>query len=176
MEQVWPDWAINWTLGKILKPLAKINLPKSITILGNFCKGVKIYHFWATFIDIWRFFLVTLDGTKKIVVLILHRTVWLTAWGLRVRAKNSKSLITCASIHHEKTNEHNVIQNFKFGFNCWSHPPDRQWFAYQWRWVWSTATRFSEISPLRHNFKSLGQIFESLFSIWQNVNLTLTKM
>ena len=39
-----------------LKPLATINLPKSITILGNFCKGVKIYHFWATFIDIWRFF------------------------------------------------------------------------------------------------------------------------
>ena len=28
-----------------LKPLAKINLPKSPTFLGNFCKGVKMYHF-----------------------------------------------------------------------------------------------------------------------------------
>ena len=27
------------------KPLATINLPKSPTFLGNFCKGVKIYHF-----------------------------------------------------------------------------------------------------------------------------------
>ena len=37
--------AIYWTLGKILKPLATINLPKSPTLLGNFCEGVKIYHF-----------------------------------------------------------------------------------------------------------------------------------
>ena len=42
---VWPDWAIYWTLGKFLKPLATINLPKSPTFLGNFCKRVKIYHF-----------------------------------------------------------------------------------------------------------------------------------
>ena len=39
---VWPDWAIYWTLGNILKPLAKINLPKSPRFLSNFCKGVKI--------------------------------------------------------------------------------------------------------------------------------------
>ena len=32
-------------LGNFLKPLAKINLHKSPTFLGNFCKGVKIYHF-----------------------------------------------------------------------------------------------------------------------------------
>ena len=31
--------------GQVLKPLATINLPKSSTFLGNFCKGVKIYHF-----------------------------------------------------------------------------------------------------------------------------------
>ena len=31
--------------GNFLKPLATINLPKSLTFLGNFCKGVKIYHF-----------------------------------------------------------------------------------------------------------------------------------
>ena len=42
---VWPDWAIYWTLSIILKPFATINLPKSATFLGNFCKGVKIYHF-----------------------------------------------------------------------------------------------------------------------------------
>jgi len=39
------DLAIYWTLGNFLKPLATINLPKSPTFLGNFCKGVKIYHF-----------------------------------------------------------------------------------------------------------------------------------
>ena len=33
------------TLGNFLKPLAAINLPKSPTFLGNFCKGFKIYHF-----------------------------------------------------------------------------------------------------------------------------------
>ena len=37
--------AIYWTLGHFLKPLATINLLKSPTILDNFCKGVKIYHF-----------------------------------------------------------------------------------------------------------------------------------
>ena len=67
VTSVWPDWGIYWTLGNFLKPLAPINLPKSSTLLGNICKGVKIYHFsleiyfWAepnqTFGD---FFLVTL--------------------------------------------------------------------------------------------------------------------
>ena len=41
---VWPDWAIYWTLGNFLKPLATINLPKSPTFLGKFWKGVKIFH------------------------------------------------------------------------------------------------------------------------------------
>ena len=45
MAPVWPDWAIYWTLGNILKPLATIDLPKSLTFLGNFCIGVKSYHF-----------------------------------------------------------------------------------------------------------------------------------
>ena len=40
---VWPDLAIYWTLGNFLKPLATIDLPKSPTFLGNFCKSVKIY-------------------------------------------------------------------------------------------------------------------------------------
>ena len=45
MLAVWPDWAIYWTLGYFLKPLPTINLSKSPTFLGNFCKGVKIFHF-----------------------------------------------------------------------------------------------------------------------------------
>ena len=43
-------------------------------------------------------------------------------------------------------------------------------------WPSSCVTRFGEISPLWHNFKSLRQIFESLFIIWQNVYFTLAKM
>ena len=31
--------------GQLSKALATINLPKSPTFLGNFCKGDKIYHF-----------------------------------------------------------------------------------------------------------------------------------
>ena len=44
-QAVWPDLAIFWTLGNFLKPLATINLPKSPTFLGKFCKGIKIFHF-----------------------------------------------------------------------------------------------------------------------------------
>ena len=44
-QEVWPDWAIFCTLCNFLKPLATINIPKSPTFLGNFCKGLKIYHF-----------------------------------------------------------------------------------------------------------------------------------
>ena len=39
-----PDRAIYWTLGNFLKPSATINLPKSPTFLGNFCKGFKMNH------------------------------------------------------------------------------------------------------------------------------------
>ena len=64
MWPVWPDWAIYWTLANFSKSMATISLLKSPTFLGNFCKDVKILHFsskhfWATFIDIWQFFLVT---------------------------------------------------------------------------------------------------------------------
>ena len=45
LPTVWPDWAIYWTLGNFLKPLATIKLPKSSTFLGNFCKGVTIFNF-----------------------------------------------------------------------------------------------------------------------------------
>ena len=58
---VWPDWAIYWTLGKFLKPLATINFAQISHILRQFlerCQNLQFFywnHFWATFIDIWRF-------------------------------------------------------------------------------------------------------------------------
>ena len=63
---VWPDLANYWTLGKFLKPLATILLPKFPTFFGNFWKGVKIYHFSSEIIfgqlllTFGDFFLVTL--------------------------------------------------------------------------------------------------------------------
>ena len=36
---------IDWTNRNFLKPSAKINLLKSPTFLGKFCKGVKVYQF-----------------------------------------------------------------------------------------------------------------------------------
>ena len=36
IRAVWPDLAIYWTLGKFLKPMATINLPKSHHILRQF--------------------------------------------------------------------------------------------------------------------------------------------
>ena len=47
---VWQDWATYWTLGNFSKPLATINLPKSPTFLGNFCKDVKIFYFYSEII------------------------------------------------------------------------------------------------------------------------------
>ena len=57
---------IGHTVGNFLKHLATIILPKSPTFLGNFCKGVEIYHFSSEIIFgqlLWTiddFFLVTL--------------------------------------------------------------------------------------------------------------------
>ena len=45
LHTVWPDWAIYWTLGNFLMPLAAINLPKSPTFLGNFYWHLAIF-FW----------------------------------------------------------------------------------------------------------------------------------
>ena len=55
--------------GQLLRPLATINLPKSLTFLGNFCKGVKIIHFSCEIIfgqllyTFGDFYLVTLIGS-----------------------------------------------------------------------------------------------------------------
>ena len=48
---VWPDWAIYCTLGNFSKPMATIILPELPTFLVNFCKGVKISHFYSEIIS-----------------------------------------------------------------------------------------------------------------------------
>ena len=45
-ESVGPDWAIYCTLGNFSKPVAAIILPKLSIFLGDFCKSVKILHFF----------------------------------------------------------------------------------------------------------------------------------
>ena len=39
---VWPDWAIYWTLGNFLKPLATIYLPKSLTLFKEQIRALQI--------------------------------------------------------------------------------------------------------------------------------------
>ena len=59
------------TLGNFFKPLATISLPKSLTFLGNFCKGVNIYHFSSEIIfgqllqTFGNFLLITLTSTNS---------------------------------------------------------------------------------------------------------------
>ena len=82
---VWPDWAIYWTSGNFLKPLATINLPKSHTFLGNFCKDVKIYHFLVkSFLGnfYWHLaiFLVTLVRYKCTIENDLETFLQVTNW------------------------------------------------------------------------------------------------
>ena len=61
-DAVWADWAIYCTLGNFSKPVATIILSKWPTFLGNFWKGVKIFHFSSEIIlgnfhwCIWRLF------------------------------------------------------------------------------------------------------------------------
>ena len=74
-----PDWVIFCTLGIYLKPSAPINLPKSPTCLGNFCKAVKIYHFYSEIIfgqllqRFGDFFLVTLNSPLLPLLLLWGR-------------------------------------------------------------------------------------------------------
>ena len=61
-------------LGNLLDFLATINLPKSLTFLSNFCKGVKIYRFSSAIIfgqllqTFGDFFLITLVITGILIV------------------------------------------------------------------------------------------------------------
>ena len=71
-QPVRPDWAIYWTLGNNSKPVATLILPKLPTLLGNFCKVAKIYHFSSEIIfgqllqTFGDFYLVTLLKVAKI--------------------------------------------------------------------------------------------------------------
>ena len=75
----WPDWAIYCTFGIFSKPVATIILPKSPTFLGNFCKGVKIFHFSSEIIfrqllkTFGNLLLVTLLRSQLAKVLISSR-------------------------------------------------------------------------------------------------------
>ena len=44
--------------GQLFKAFSNNNLPKSLTFLGIFCKGVKMYHFSSEIIfgQLWQFF------------------------------------------------------------------------------------------------------------------------
>ena len=67
--------------GNLLKPLATINLPKSSSFFGNFCKGVKIYHFPSKIIlgqllqTFGNFVLVTLTAAFVLSSQILCRKI-----------------------------------------------------------------------------------------------------
>ena len=68
---VWPDWAIYWALSNFSKPLATINLPKSPTFWGNFCKCVKKIQV-KSFLGNFYWHLATFDWSHWLSV-----TVWL---------------------------------------------------------------------------------------------------
>ena len=78
LRPVWPDFAIYWTLGNFLRPLATINLPKSPTFLRKFCEVVKINHFTGKIIigqlswTFGDFFLVTLVTAKNVLKFIFN--------------------------------------------------------------------------------------------------------
>ena len=68
----WPDSEIYWTLGHFLKNLATINLPKSPTFLGNFCKDVKIIFVVKSFLDKFYRYLAIFSGPSGLVLTLGH--------------------------------------------------------------------------------------------------------
>ena len=84
---MWPDWAIHWTLGNFLNPLATIILPKSFTFLCNFCIGIKIFIFSSEIIlgnfyrhlaiFFWSHWIISSIATGW----PCSYAWWLTAWG-----------------------------------------------------------------------------------------------
>ena len=64
--------------GQLFKAFTTINLPKSSTFLGKFCKGVKIFHFYSEiilFLDIWQF---SSGHTAKEHLLLLPKSLALS--------------------------------------------------------------------------------------------------
>ena len=90
--------------GNFLKPLATIILPKSHAFLGNSCKGAKIFnffqwnHFWATLIDIWRFF--SGHSVSRSVIPLQSKWVFSASpYGERSLKWLSKSKLGCGKDH-----------------------------------------------------------------------------
>ena len=81
LPSVWPDWAIFLISGNHSKLVATIILPKWPTLLGNFCKGFKNFHFSCEIIfgqllkTFGDFHLVTLIGS------IETDQHWFIEWG-----------------------------------------------------------------------------------------------
>ena len=103
LRSVWPDWAIFCTLGYFLKPLASINLPKSPTFLGIFCKGVyylsfsgeiilgNFYRHLAIFIwsDWWHW--TRIDRICVMAFLYLQNAFYKTIYALDLRQIDRKT-------------------------------------------------------------------------------------
>ena len=87
---VWPDWAICWTLGNFLKSLATNNLPKSSTLLGYFCKVVKIYHFSIEII--FRQLLWTFGDFSG------HTVIWFTRYIRKTNVLHCLALIRSVTV------------------------------------------------------------------------------
>ena len=76
------------TLGNFLKPLATISLPKSLPLLGTFCKGVKIYHFSSEIIfgQLLRTFGDFSGHTEREAFLVpdIHKAICLTQKSIKM--------------------------------------------------------------------------------------------
>ena len=101
--------------------MATIILPKLPTLFGNFCKGVKIIHFWATFIDIWRFLSGHTDRVRH-----FWRISFYDFKRLRVKPFPHLFRLHLLSKEHSKLGwgGNNTcmasLHFYKFGFNCFT--------------------------------------------------------
>ena len=87
LYSVWPDWAIYWTLGKFIQPLETINLPKSLTFLGNFWKYVKIFNFSTEII--FGQLLLTFGDFFLVTLVLLFNTAYST-----VKSAHNRRILT----------------------------------------------------------------------------------
>ena len=96
---------IGLTLDNCLKSLATIKLPKSPTFLGNFCKGVKSYHF-----------------SSEIIFRQLLQAFGDSFWSLSGREKHSKFLLHFSSnylLTHIFDTSQQVLKSHSTSFKIW---------------------------------------------------------
>ena len=164
---MWPDWAIYLNLGNFLKPLATINLPKSSTFLGNFCKGVKIYHFPSKIIFGQ---LLLIFGDFFLVTLILTEL-------LSFYVRPHFSIFTWVCFLH--------VHDMYVSFPVW---PDLAKFTAPWRKFTSLWQIFYCSFPIRQNADPIwqicdiiglvfivakGQILKNKLAIWSHCSFPL---